>query len=177
MKFKLLFALALVLATGYSAVGFNCLDNSTYMDNFTINGVLMNTTGTCDYGCDTTINRCRTVDVGFGALVLGALMFFVFSMFYLAHYFRPKHEGEEGIDMGAVGLSFFFLWIGMLGIFAILFYLGGVGKPLVSTFIGGSVDWIVITYEIYGVILGAFLILFLVLYIKALLENFGGGEE
>jgi len=170
--FLLTVFMVLLSSSGYSAVGTNCLNNQTILDNTSFDGTLHNSSYVCDYGCDQTLNRCRTVDVGYGAIVLGVLIFFVCVMFFLSWYFKPK-SGEEGeIDLGAIGLSFFWLFIGLLGILGMLFFVSGVGANMISAFIGSSVEWIKTFTTIYSYLLGVFFVFFFVLYIKALLDNF-----
>jgi len=174
---KILIATLLVLVSGYSAVGTNCLNNQTILDNTSFDGILHNSSYVCDYGCDETLDRCRTVDVGYGAIVLGVLIFFICCMFFLSWYFKPERDEEGEIDLGAIGLSFFWLFVGLLGILGILFFVSGVGANMVSNFIGSSADWIKTFTTIYSYLLFAFLVFFSVFYLKALLDNFNVEKE
>jgi len=169
MKGKILFATLLILASGLAGtVGNTCLDNQTIMENSS----LLNNTHVCDYGCDVVLNRCNTVDTDFSILVLIVLIFFVGVMFYLANYFKPRREDDEPTDLGAIGISFFWLFVGLLGVLGILFFASGVGSPLVSSSIGASVGWIKTFTQIYSYLLGASFVFFAMFYIKALLDNF-----
>jgi len=176
---KTMICLAMLLVVGFGSV---CVNSDDVQNTYPVykNGSLYTTLAvneTCDYGCDQTLNRCRTVDVGYGALVFGALIFFIVVMFYLAYYFRPKRDEEGEIDLGAIGLSFFWLFVGLLGILGLLFFVSGIGANIVSAFIGSSVEWIKTFTTIYSYMLGAFIVFVALFYIKAFLDNLNVGKE
>lgn len=181
MKYKFILALLMVIASGYSfGVGSSCQDNNTVIENVTVwynasYSEQLSTYKTCDYGCDTTYGRCKMIDGGFGALVLGAFMFFAGGMFALAFYFKPS--GEDDYTTGKMGMSVIFVVIGMFAILGTLLFVAGIGSPIQNTSIQGGVDWTRTLMEVWGIIIGVFMLLLGVLFFSGAIRKLMGVEE
>lgn len=169
---KIFVILALVIAVGHAnGVGFNCINTQMFMDNFSLNGIQENVTGTCDYGCDTVNNRCYTIDAGYAFLASMAIIIFTVLMFWLAHNYKAREEGDE-FETTKVGMHLIFLILGMLGLLGLLWYVGGIVTGYTSSFLTGSAQMINGLADVWGIFIGIFILITVIFFMMGVVRNY-----
>lgn len=171
---KILLIMALLLATGFSFVsGDACIDANVVMHNKTVvtDGTPVNTTEylTCDYGCDDSYGRCRTIDSGYGGMVIAGFIFTIVVMLLLFQITRPKDEDEY--DIPKVGFSMVFLVIGLIALGNLLLFIGSLGTNFTSTFIGDASGMMLSLGDVIQLIVWAFAVLIMIVFIFRIFQN------
>ena len=174
MKMKYLVAMLVFLGIGYPvfAVGSTCIDSNIVMTNTSIcDGECLNYSSydTCDYGCDTTYGRCKTIDSGYGSMVIAGFIFTIVVMLVLFQITRPKDEDEY--DIPKVGFSMVFLIIGLIALGNLLLFIGSLGSGLTSTFISDSSGMMLSMGDVIQLIVWAFAVVIFVVFIFRIFEN------
>lgn len=174
MKIKYLVAMLLILGIGYPlfAVGSTCIDSSQVMINTSICGAeCLNYTAfsTCDYGCDSAYGRCRTIDSGYGGMVIAGFIFTIVVMLVLFQITRPKDEDEY--DIPKVGFSMVFLIIGLIALGNLLLFIGSLGSNITSTFVLNASGVMLSMGNVIQMIVWAFAVVVFVVFIFRIFEN------
>jgi hypothetical protein len=176
MKLKYLVAMLFVLSIGYADFNVSsvCIDSNQVMVNTSICDTECynySSTSPCDYGCDTTYGRCRTIDAGYGGLVIGVMIFFTVMMFWLSWIFRPqeKFSMETGRTdtpgIFTVILNWAFLLMGLISLWFTVVAVASLGMGYNSGFFEMSVNALNAITSVYGMVIWLFIILFGVFFV------------
>ena len=168
-------AFCMLLSSGYSDMvyGDGCFDANVVMHNtstVTSESSLNTTTfESCDYGCDTTYGRCKTIDSGYGGMVIAGFIFTIIVMLLLFQITRPKDEDEY--DIPKVGFSMVFLIIGLIALGNLLLFIGSLGSGLTSAFISDSSGMMLSMGDMIQLIVWAFAVMIVIVFIFRIFEN------
>jgi hypothetical protein len=168
-------ALLLILSTGLSLQNYTaCIDSANLQQNFSIlvnnNQTNISVATVCQYGCDTSINKCKIIDSGYLLSTIMVLIFFTTAMFWLSHFFRRKNEGDE-YDATKAGLGLLFMIIGMLGLFGLFIYAGSIVTGYDSSFLVNGVSMMNALSNIWGLVIGVFVLMVFVFYIMTVVRD------
>lgn len=171
---KMVLALMLVIGIGFSANYSACMDDSNVQENFSIdvNGNLTNISveSSCQYGCDVDRGKCKTFDSGFGIIATLVIIFFTITMFWLSNFFKQKKDDDE-TDVPTASLGLIFLFLGLLGLFGVLIFAGTMVAGYDSSFLASGSEWMMALSNIWGVVIGAFVMLIVVFFIVNLIKD------
>jgi uncharacterized membrane protein len=174
MKLKYLVAMLFFWGIGYSAfaVGSTCIDSNQIMVNTTIcdaDCYNYTSTSTCDYGCDAVYGRCKTIDSGYGNMVIAGFIFTIIVMLLLFQITRPKEEDEY--DIPKVGFSMVFLIIGLIALGNLLLFIGSLGSGITSTFVFNASGMMLSMGDVIQLIIWAFAVMIVIVFIFRIFEN------
>jgi uncharacterized membrane protein len=143
------------------------MTNTSICDDFGCSNYTSNSI--CDYGCDSAYGRCRTIDAGYGGMVIAGFIFTIVVMLLLFQITRPKDEDEY--DIPKVGFSMVFLIIGLIALGNLLLFIGSLGSNITSTFVLNASGVMLSMGDMIQLIVWAFAVMIVIVFIFRIFEN------